>query len=875
MKRNFVAALFILLGIGICLQTGCWFQHDGNPVSPVSDSSTLVSTTVGNTASVQFKIVLPGSQVPSAVIRLGEGSVLPAIFADASATPIVTCKLILVNVGNASQPTTTLSKTVPVDASGTASFSFNGVPALTCIGDLHIEGGKIATWSDFHGVSDLVASGASLLEVSPVGQEQLPDVLASVFLRILGNEALFLKVTDGFGQWMTLALMGLPANTANLSDVAFSVISQRLVSGSPLPTQPEVIKVALPSGSGLKTADLRLASMFEEAIPLSNDGATLHPIQVDASRPANIAFCENADRKPVLLKVVRSDGAGSESPMSASSTAEALVLYDPLFLGLDGTAFAKVQSAAKSHSRFPELVGMVENAIRANPSDPWPQAPASLFELAAIITTDAWLTGIGSATPSIRYSVQSSIVGVQDDNAGTSQEGTKPTVELFNHSYCYYDVTVMKNGLPFRAPNRDTFLVSRKVWDPVGVATDWAIEKLNPFSNTTFSNGNLIEPGDGKLEFTFKKEAALSYADGLVSFIFGILSIPSEGRAGEIEDLVKVADYLRTIIGSSGSLFSSNNRQEVYKNLVDLVIDVHAPLWGYLEEILTKRLTKVFNTVASNRVKFLLGLLSRKLAAPIAIFDAANLTIDLVLINQSHRNNPETFATQGAQWENKFPAIGVQNLKATPGNKEVALSWDALPKALKYRIYQKTSSGVKPEGSPVAEVSQTSKTISGLTNDQTYFFIVSGIGANGTKSPVSGEVSAKPARFIRNPDGIITDSLTNLQWLEGPDQPLTWNDVQNWLGLLGSGWSIPSREQLSGIYLSESSRQGGTSPDGVDGPYALHLDPAFIGDSSYRVWNASGSEAGWAYSFVSPGDARYGPSESIWFIRGFAVRPKR
>ncbi|MFZ2957243.1 MAG: hypothetical protein WA705_10170 [Candidatus Ozemobacteraceae bacterium] len=305
---------------------------------------------------------------------------------------------------------------------------------------------------------------------------------------------------------------------------------------------------------------------------------------------------------------------------------------------------------------------------------------------------------------------------------------------------------------------------------------------------------------------------ALSYADGIVSFIFGMLSLPTEGRSEEIEDLIKVADYLQTIIGTSGSLFSSNNRQEVYKNIVNLMIDSHSPLWGYLEEILTKRLTTIFKAAASNRVKFLLGLLSRKLAAPIAIFEAANLTIDLVLINQSHRNDPETWPTQGVQWENLYPASGPQNLKATSGNAQVTLNWDSLKKAVKYRIYQGTSSGLVPGGSPVGEVTGTSETVKYLTNQTTYYFIVTGVGVAGTESPASIEVSAKPtaSRFTRDADGVITDNATDgLQWFKAPYPSVypstyyTWYNAKDWakgLAVGGGGWEMPTMAQLRPLY---------------------------------------------------------------------------
>ncbi|MFZ2960942.1 MAG: hypothetical protein WA705_29025 [Candidatus Ozemobacteraceae bacterium] len=61
-------------------------------------------------------------------------------------------------------------------------------------------------------------------------------------------------------------------------------------------------------------------------------------------------------------------------------------------------------------------------------------------------------------------------------------------------------------------------------------------------------------------------------------------------------------------------------------------------------------------------------------------------------------------------------------------------------------------------------------------------------------------------RFTRASDCIITDSSTNLQWLEGPDNETNWNEAQVWINSLGHGWRKPTRSELRGICIANSTR---------------------------------------------------------------------
>jgi hypothetical protein len=82
------------------------------------------------------------------------------------------------------------------------------------------------------------------------------------------------------------------------------------------------------------------------------------------------------------------------------------------------------------------------------------------------------------------------------------------------------------------------------------------------------------------------------------------------------------------------------------------------------------------------------------------------------------------------------------------------------------------------------------------------------------------KLSAQSSRFTISKDGIITDSKTGLQWLEGPDRDITWQEAKLWVGNLsigGGNWRMPTLEEVASIYWP-STKVGGTwiRPGNVD-----------------------------------------------------------
>ena len=95
-----------------------------------------------------------------------------------------------------------------------------------------------------------------------------------------------------------------------------------------------------------------------------------------------------------------------------------------------------------------------------------------------------------------------------------------------------------------------------------------------------------------------------------------------------------------------------------------------------------------------------------------------------------------------------------QNLTASAGNTQVALSWGSVSGATSYNIYRGTSSN--GEGTTVFATSTTnSYTNTGLTNGTTYYYKVAAVNASGS-SGQSNEASGTPSGLSNGIDLTVT-----------------------------------------------------------------------------------------------------------------------
>lgn len=113
------------------------------------------------------------------------------------------------------------------------------------------------------------------------------------------------------------------------------------------------------------------------------------------------------------------------------------------------------------------------------------------------------------------------------------------------------------------------------------------------------------------------------------------------------------------------------------------------------------------------------------------------------------------------------PAIPT-GITATAGNAKVTVSWNSSTGATSYNIYYATSPGVTKAGAKVANATSPYD-VTGLTNDTTYYFVVTAVNSAG-ESEESSENSATPSAGLQppaSPNGVTTTAGTGqvtIQW---------------------------------------------------------------------------------------------------------------
>ena len=107
------------------------------------------------------------------------------------------------------------------------------------------------------------------------------------------------------------------------------------------------------------------------------------------------------------------------------------------------------------------------------------------------------------------------------------------------------------------------------------------------------------------------------------------------------------------------------------------------------------------------------------------------------------------------------------SLSATPGNGAVTLTWQASAGATSYKVFRRTDADYN-FAAPLATVSGTTYTDSGLTNGTTYYYVVQAYGSGGKVSAYSNEVNAVPAPPPAAPSGLIATAGNG-------SVSLTWN----------------------------------------------------------------------------------------------------
>jgi Flp pilus assembly pilin Flp len=135
----------------------------------------------------------------------------------------------------------------------------------------------------------------------------------------------------------------------------------------------------------------------------------------------------------------------------------------------------------------------------------------------------------------------------------------------------------------------------------------------------------------------------------------------------------------------------------------------------------------------------------------------SSYTITVTAVNAGGESPPSSSVTVP-----QSPPNAPTNLVATPGNRTLVLTWDAMPGATGYSI-----TGCGASITPSANPSGTTATCSNLTNGQTYTVSVTANGAGGSSAPST--VSAKPVAPPTAPTSL------RIQSSNSTTVTLTWN----------------------------------------------------------------------------------------------------
>jgi len=408
--------------------------------------------------------------------------------------------------------------------------------------------------------------------------------------------------------------------------------------------------VQLPSGTSLKLDELTVWTNNASS-PVAADGTFRASIsRLATSSASTIVLIVNRSEKPVFLKLYRRDLERTVEPVNASSTAEALVLYEQEFLYYKAEVYASMQARLGQLAEFKTLSGEVENLIRSDAVSPLDlDLHPNLLTLAAAagqaITPGPDVLK-NRLAPSVRVpGTYDDWVGIEDDS-----EHVLPIVNIFNRSFLFYDVKAKKtvngvettisseNGKPFfRAPRLS----------PFGFTIDWNLldvsrKELMP-----------ITAGDAYLTFDLESQPRLSMMHALLNAFSVYLG--AKTSAAEADTALQLAiagsSSIITLIGELAAsnctdlattraavkkAFSTESNRAVVKSFIQQ--------WG----------TKKF--LSSSNAKWVEWALSFCCQKVLAAKDFAGNIYDMTCVLYDWKFGPASFTVTGWQRNGLFPS---------------------------------------------------------------------------------------------------------------------------------------------------------------------------------------------------------------------------
>ncbi len=386
MNKRIIAGLAVAACLVLVLAlAGCLQQHDGVSPGTAIDTTAPVAP-VGVVPAVTLSIVVPA--LASTSMHPGNptgADPLPTIRAVTGATPTVTFGLILVNVGNAASPTTTLMQMVPVDASGSAQATFADVPAVTAVGDIHIEGGQYLGFADFHGTLDLIAGAPNRLMCAPKGSNLRQDILATVIEHVVVTPDLFALARAGMVAKLASASVDLDFTVATAYDDVLTIFRSLDVPKLQVVNPVVVAQQTVPAGGGtmvvasagspINGLEIRVGTdSFSAATSLSVSVSSVASISLDGNTRVNspvitIDTGGSTASQPVYVRIPISANTNEFTmpfvvdPITGKLEALSLVGADATSIGVSVRNFQGSGVSASRRGSFRTKSGLLAGAV--------------------------------------------------------------------------------------------------------------------------------------------------------------------------------------------------------------------------------------------------------------------------------------------------------------------------------------------------------------------------------------------------------------------------------------------------------------------------------------------------------------------------------
>jgi len=103
---------------------------------------------------------------------------------------------------------------------------------------------------------------------------------------------------------------------------------------------------------------------------------------------------------------------------------------------------------------------------------------------------------------------------------------------------------------------------------------------------------------------------------------------------------------------------------------------------------------------------------------------------------------------------------------------------------------------------------------------------------------IVGNLATGAKRFTVSSDGVISDSVTSLEWVVGPDRGTNYAQARQWVAsrkTAGGGWRMPTRKELSALYQKGMEKR--------------NMDLAFKTTGLYIWAEPRDSSSAWGFSF--------------------------